>query len=104
MSILGIVFDFSHYVATVHYRTCHFYRIAVRKDLPLTDHTKVRLCRACRPDPDDVVADPPEVRWFEYGPGVAKQTGIPLEFAEKLVARRDLGIGRRSSSGRRWED
>lgn len=88
--------------AMVHYVTCPCYRRAIHRHLPVPPRCKVRLCRVCRPDPEDIAADPPEVHWFEYGPGVIRREVIPLEFAEKLAARRELGIGRRDTTGRRW--
>lgn len=89
----------------IHFRSCHFYRRAHNVRLPLTVKVKIRFCRYCCPDPEDVAADPPEVRWFEWGPygGSPKQVDIDLDYAEKLAARRDLGIGRRNTTGRRWE-
>lgn len=102
--MLGIVFHYFDGTAVIHFETCHWYQTALHTHLPLTAKVRIRFCRCCRPVPEDVLADPPAVRWYEWGHDLAaKVVSMDLDFAEKLAVRRELGIGKRNTSGREWE-
>lgn len=93
---LGVVVGIRPGVATIHYVDCHQYRASIHRHLPIPGNAKVRLCKSCRPDPDDVLDHPPAVRWYEWSPdGRSKRQAVAFEWAEKIAARRDLGWGKR---------
>lgn len=90
----------SKWRATVHYVDCRYYRCAVGS-LEIPAGMPVRICRVCRPTEADIRTATPEVAWYPYSPDgrsklrPARVVPVPLEWAEKLASRREMGWGRR---------
>lgn len=101
VAALGIVFRLPSRTAVIHYVDCAWYRRAVRRHIPLTSKARVRMCTWCKPSDEDVLAGPPEVSWYAYGPAALPgvkvrqvDTAGNWEMVEDIAARHSLGWGK----------